>query len=127
MKIILSNGGELTPILVEGGKKIVQGATRDTLSFVFSADTSMDDLDAIFTAENCEQIAIVDGENEYIHKGYTVRAGLKREPVEIARENGEENAAYENRVFVSMSQRTYAESQMADMQATINTLLSGEV
>ena len=40
MKIILSDGTELTPILVTGGPKYVQGANRDTLDFVF-ADCSL--------------------------------------------------------------------------------------
>lgn len=126
MKIILTNGVELTPIAVTGEKRTVQGANRDVLSFIFSANSSMDELDNIFTATNCESITIMDGENEYIHNAYTVRAELKREPVMVTPATESEAAVYENRVIVSMGQRTYTESQIAETQAALNALLKGE-
>lgn len=122
MKIILNNEIELSPILATGGKKFVQGVNRDTISFVFPMETSMDEIDSVFTEENCETITIVDGNNQYIHKGYTVRAELKREPVEVTPATESESAVYENRVIVSMSQRTYVETQMAAMKAAIDLL-----
>lgn len=126
MKVKLANGTELTPIAVSGGKRTVQGASRDVLSFVFPADTSMDELNNIFTAANCETITIVDGANEYIHNAYTVRADLKREPVEVTPATASEAAVYENRVIVSMGQRTYMETQIAETQAAMSALLNGE-
>lgn len=128
MKVILRNGVELTPNTVTGTKRQVQGVSRDTLSFVFNDGTSLDELDNIFSAENCENITIVDEHgSEYVHSGYVIRAELKREPVEVAPASDSEPATYENRVVVAMSRRTYQESQYADMQATINALLNGEV
>lgn len=126
MKIILANGLELNPISAQGGKKTVQGASRDTLFFIFSADTSLDELDSLFAAENCESITIVEGDNRYIHSGYTVRDALKREPVLVSQETESSAPIYENKVIVSMAQRTYSETQMAEMQATINALLGEE-
>lgn len=123
MKIILANGAEMTPITAVGGSKFVQGASRDTLSFVFPADASLDELDGIFTAANCESITIVDGENEYIHSGYTVRAELKREPVEVTPATETTDAVFENRVTVAMSQRTYQESQIASLTETVDLLV----
>lgn len=122
MIIKLTNGTELNPILVTGGHKYMQGASRDTLSFVFPVDASMDELDALFTAENCEAITIVDGENEYIHHGYTIRAELKREPVVVTPATEVEAEVVEQRVTVSMSQRTYMESQLAATQAAVEML-----
>jgi hypothetical protein len=127
MKIILVNGVELSPIAVTGGKRNVQGANRDTLCFVFPAEASMDELDAIFTAANCETITIVEGENKYIHNAYTVRAELKRVSVEVDAETESTEAVYENRVFVAMGQRTYMETKLAETQAAMNALLTGEV
>lgn len=127
MKIILKNGVELFPILAQGGKKVVQGASRDTLYFVFSAETSLDELDSIFTAANCEAITVVDGENEYVHRGYAIRDVLKREPALVSQATESSDAVYENRVTISMSQRTYAETQMAEMQAALATLAGMEV
>lgn len=127
MKIILANEIELSPINVTGAKRTVQNATRDVLSFIFHADTSMDELDGLFTAENCETIKVVHGDKEYIHNAYTIRVELKREPVEVVKATESTEAIYENRVVVSMAQRTYMETQMAQMQASMNALLNGEV
>ena len=127
MKIILSNGAELATITVTGAKKLVHGETRDTLFFCFGEDSSMDELDRIFSAENCEKITIIDNDgSEYVHSGYVIRAELKREPVEVSPANDTEPATYENRVVVSMSRRTYQESQYAELQEALNLILSGE-
>ena len=127
MKIILANEIELSPINIMGEKRTVQGAQRDVLSFIFPVDTSMDELDRLFTEKNCETIKIVNGDKEYIHNSYTIRTELKREPIEVAKATDAANSIYENRVIVSMGQRTYMETQIAQMQASMNALLNGEV
>lgn len=136
MKIILTNGLELNPIMVTGETRHIQGADRDTLSFVFPETVSLDELDAVFTAENCESIKLfetqivtdeedneVPVEVEHIHTGYTIRAELIRKPVAMNRETENEPVVYENRVFVSMSQRTYAENQLASLTDTVDVLV----
>ena len=122
MIIKLTNGTELNPILTMGGQKYIQGASRDTLSFVFPADTSMDELNTLFTAENCESITIVDGANAYIHHGYTIRSELRREPIVVTPATEASEEVVENRVTVSMSQRTYIESQLAATKAAVEML-----
>lgn len=127
MKVILCNGVELTPNTVTGTKRLVQGASRDTLTFVFPDGTSLDELDSTFSAANCERIIIIDDTDcEFVHNGYVVRAELKREPVEVAAASDSEPATYENRVTIAMSRRTYQESQFAEMQEALNLILSGE-
>lgn len=123
MYIILANGATLSPINIIGAKKIVQNATRDTLSFIFQGDASLDELDRIFTATNCETITIVDGDNEYVHSGYTVRYELKRSSVEVAPATESTDTEYENRVTVAMAQRTYMESQIASLTDTVDMLV----
>ena len=124
MKVILSNGKELNPILVTGAHSYVQGANRDTLSFIFPADTSLDELDGLFTAANCETIKLKETDtHEYIYNGYTIRTELKRAPVEITPATETEAAVYENRVTVSMAQRTYVESQLASLVDTVDVLV----
>lgn len=124
MNIILANGKKLSPIMVTGGPRHVQGASRDTLSFIFPVDASMTDLDAAFTADACESITIVgDDGSEAIHTGYTIRAELKKEPVEVTPATEEAEAVYEDRITVSMSQRTYAESQLASLTDTVDVLV----
>ena len=127
MKVILCNGVELTPNTVTGTKRLVQGASRDTLTFVFPDGTSLDELNRIFSADNCETITIVENDgSEYVHSGYVIRAELKREPVEVAAESDTEPATYQDRVVVAMSRRTYQESQYAELQEALNLILSGE-
>ncbi len=127
MKIILSNGVELSPIMVMQGGRFVYGANRDTLSFVFPAETSLDELDAIFTPSNCENITIYDDVGRVsVCSAYTIRAELKREPALIAPAAEPKVEALKIQTIVSMSQRTYIETQVAAMQAEMNALLRGE-
>lgn len=124
MKITLSNGTELTPYLVEGGRRNIQGASRDTLHFVFPADAGMETLDALFTAENCESITVEeDSGAAYIHSGYTVRAELSKTSVEVTAATAETEAIFEERITVAMAQRTYAESQLASLTETVDVLV----
>ena len=123
MKIILTNGAELNPIMITGGPRYIQGSNRDTLNFIFPADAGMEALDETFIAENCESIIIVENNgNENIHKGYTIRAELSKASVKVVSETSETAAVYEDRITVSMSQRTYMESQLAAMQAVIDQM-----
>ena len=133
MKIILANGAELNAILATGEKRQLQGAERDVLSFVFPESESLDTLDALFTPENCESITLAEVDKEtgettstYIHKAYTIRAELVRKPEEVTPATEETEAVYENRVFVSMAQRTYAESKIAELSEALELILSGE-
>lgn len=124
MKIVLANNQELTPIIVTGGPKYVQGQNRDTLNFVFPASTGMETLDDAFTAASCETIKIVDGSNaENIHKGYTIRAELSKNSVEVTPATEETEAVYADRITVAMSQRTYAETQLAENSAAIDDII----
>lgn len=125
MKVIFTNGTELNPIMVTGESRYIQGASRDTLTFVF-AGVSLDEMDSIFTAENCETISIINDEEEAIYNGYTLRAELVKKQVEVQKATTETDAVTEERVFVSMAQRTYAENQMAIMQSAMNALLTGK-
>ena len=124
MKIILNNGKELSPILVTGGTRMVQGASRDTLSFIFPADVSMESIDVAFSAEACEKITIIgDDGSENIHTGYTIRVELSKASVEVTPATESEAAVFEDRITASMSQRTYAESQLASLTDTVDVLV----
>lgn len=120
MLIKLSDGTTFQPISVIGGSRFVQGQSRDTLSFVFQADVGLDALDAAFTSEACESITITEDDGtENIHKAYTVRASLSKESVEVTPATAEAEAVYAARITVSMSQRTYVETQLALLQAAV--------
>ena len=124
MKIILANGTELNSIMVTGGPKYIQGQSRDTLSFIFPADAGMEALDEAFSETNCEYIKIVEDSGiENIHKGYTIRAELSKAAVEVTPATESEAAVYEDRITVAMSQRTYAETQLAENSAAIDDII----
>ena len=124
MKIILANGTELNPIMATGYPSTVQGANRDTLAFVFRGDADMAALDATFNSAACERITIVEGTEEYTHKGYTVRAELSKKNVEVEPATDETAAVYEERITVAMAQRTYAENQLASLTDTVDALVA---
>lgn len=119
MTIQLANGTTLTPIVVMGGKRTVQGAVRDALAFVFPASEGVDTLDALFSVENCTSISITADDSEaYIHKGYTIRAELSKAAVETQSETADAAAIYEDRITVVMAQKTYTETLLEGMQGT---------
>ena len=123
MKVILANGTELNPIVVTGGASHVQGAKRDTLHFIFPATEDMAALDSAFSEAACESITLIgDGGSEAIHKAYTIRAKLEKALVEVTPATAETDAVTEERITVSMAQRTYTETKLAALTA----LLEGE-
>lgn len=124
MNIKLNDNTELTPIMVIGETRRIQGASRDTLNFIFPATEDMAELDSAFSAENCEKITIIgDDGSENIHTGYTIRAELSKASVEVTPATESEAAVFEDRITVSMSQRTYAESQLASLTDTVDVLV----
>lgn len=124
MNIKLNDNTVLAPLMVTGETRRVQGASRDTLSFIFPATEDITALDASFTAANCESITIVeDSGAESVHKAYTIRAELSKKSVEVTPATEEAEAVYEDRITVAMSQRTYAESQLASLTDTVDVLV----
>lgn len=114
MQIILANGTILEPIIVTGGPKFVNGANRDALTFVFP-NVSMNEIDALFTEANCETINIVNNGEEAIHKGYVIRVDISKKAVETAAATVDTPAVTEDRVTITMAQRTYSETVLAQM------------
>ncbi len=121
MKIILANGNELTPVAVTGEHRYIQGINRDVLSFVFPPSDGLAAVDAAFTESACETITIVEDDGrEFIHKAYTIRAELKKAPVEVSPATPESEAVVEERITVSMAQRTYTETRLAALSALLD-------
>ena len=123
MKIILANGKEMNPSVVLGEKRHVYGVGRDALTFLFT-DMSVDELDSIFTASNCEKINIIgDDGSESLYVGYVVRVEVAKEVVMTSAETSESPVVTETQVKVTMAQRTYAESQIAALTETVDVLV----
>ena len=145
MKIRLANGHELNPIMVTGEKRTVKGARRDCLTFVFG-DTGLDDIDETFNEVNCEKITVVEmgtktvekeivdeatGETTTvtetvpceIYNGYAIRVDLLKRKEEKKAATATEDAEYVTRVYVTMAERTYAETQLASLTETVDALV----
>lgn len=134
MKIILTDGTELDALMATGETVHVQGADRDSLTFVFDESYSMDELDELFCEENCEVIKIVSetevptGEDEvstqkeeYIHKGYVIRVELTKNLILDQKATSESDEVTVTRIKVTMAQRTYMETKMVNMQEDMIT------
>jgi hypothetical protein len=144
MHIILKDGTKLNHIGATGSTRYIQGANRDTITFEFDATYSVDELRSVFTELNCEIINIVtddviesvieneDGTTEvksevvYTNnywEGYVIRAEVAEKIKEIEPATGTTPAITETRVFVTMAQRTYAETQIASLTETVDILV----
>lgn len=123
MTIKLADGSGLEPIIVSGEKQHIQGETRDALTFVFPAEVGLENIDALLSASACETITVTEGDREYRYNGYTVRGTLAQEPVEVTHESAEAEATFENRITITMGQRTYAETQLASLIDTVDLLV----
>jgi hypothetical protein len=81
-------------------------------------------LDAAFSAANCETIIILgDDGSENRYYAYTIRAEMKKASVEVIPATAETDAVCEERITISMAQRTYAESQLASLTETVDILV----
>lgn len=126
MKIRLADGTEKQLIMVQGGPKHVQGATRDSLSFVFDDTEELAELDSLFVEKNCEVITIIgDDGGEEIFRYYTVRAELRKYNEVVEKATAENPEVTVPRVIVSMAQRTYTESKLLQVADEVtNTQLA---
>ena len=136
MYLILSDGTKITHIGATGATKYVQGANRDTITFEFDSSHSVDELRNLFTEQNCEVIDIVteevvtqeDGTEQTIatdnyHEGYVIRTEVAERTKEIAPATGTTPAVTETRVYVTMAQRTYMETQLKSLTETVDILV----
>lgn len=128
MHIILADGTRLNHIGATGEMRYIGGKHRDSITFEFDENYSVDDLRNLFTEANCEVINIVtdneDGtyENNY-HYGYVNRIEASEKIKEIEPATGTTPAVTETRIFVTMAQRVYEETQYLELKAQ-NELLS---
>ena len=136
MHIILADGTKLNHIGATGATKYLQGANRDTITFEFDETHSVDYLRSVFTEANCEVINIVTDETKEqedgsviivetfnYHEGYVIRAEVSEKIKELEPATGTTPAVTETRVFVTMAQRTFAETQIANLTEVVDILL----
>ena len=121
MKVTLADGTTYEAVNVTGEGSYLQGAQRDTLSFAFLKDKyTLAKLDKAFTAENCSKITLTDSNTEAVHDNYTIRVSLTLAPVVIIPETSTAPAVTEERITVTMAQKTYLETQIEALTKKIS-------
>jgi hypothetical protein len=125
MKIIFNDGTEMECIQVNGAIRYIQGANRDTLEFVFTPELyTISEVDEAFSNANNLKKVTLQKENEIgVHENYTIRTGLTLQPFVIVPETSTSPEVSEQRIFVTMAQKTYAEIKIDSLQETIDVLV----
>jgi hypothetical protein len=124
MKIILNNGTELVPILINGYRKYIQGINRDCLEFYFASNVTFAQLDELFGDPiNTSKIILQDSSESYLHENYTIRDALKYVPFVLSEATDTTPEVAEMRFSVVMAQKTYVETQIDSLRDTVDVLV----
>ena len=118
------NDGTVLDVLVVNGKSIyAQGAQRDSLEIQIAKDTiTFDALDTLTSnSANTSKLTLIDGDHQYEHDNYSIRAELALKPVVVTPATGTDPAVTEDRLCVTLAQLTYSELQAAQLAAAQTT------
>lgn len=126
MQVKFNDGTTLEVLAVNGKSVYVQGTQRDALEIQMAkTTTTLDALDTL-TADTAKtrKLTLIDGDNQYVHDNYCIRAELAIKPVITAQATSTTPEVTEDRLCVTLAQPTYSEVQMAAQQAQIDALTS---
>lgn len=119
------NDGTTIDVLVVNGKSVyVQGANRDALEIQMAKGTTTVDALDVLTADSNKtgKITLIDGDQQYIHDNYSVRAELAIKPVVTTPATSTTLEITEDRLCITLAQLTYAEIQIATQAAALDAL-----
>ena len=129
MHLILKDGTKLNHIGATGKQLYAQDANRDSITFIFDDTYTYDELDSKFNEVNCEVIDIVteavevneEGIEEIVlkdnyHYGFVIKHEISKKITTI-------DGVSKTEFHVTMAQRTYAETQIADITEVVDILL----
>lgn len=128
MILALANGNQMDCEGIHGSPVNYQGVTRDCLTFLFSPNTSLDDLLKLFTPENCTIVTVKDDSGEFIHENYTIRTSVGKGYKDLAVRGmsgagGTVKEEEKQVCWVSMAQSTLAERTLQNQQDTLDALI----
>ena len=125
MQIKFNDETTLDVVTINGTSRYFQGVNRDSLEIQLEKGKyTLESLDTLTgNSENTKKLTILDGESEYIHDSYTLRAELSVHPVQTAAETADFPASYEERVCIVLAQKTYAELELESLRDTVDTLV----
>lgn len=119
-----SAGTTLTVLAKNGQSTFFQGANRDSLEIQLAKDaTTFDALDKLTAdAANTQKLTFIDGDKQYVHDNYCLRVSLALKTVVTAAATSTTPEQTEDRLCVTLAQKTYAELQIAQLQSSVDAL-----
>ena len=124
MQLKFSDGTTLDVLAVKGNPTYFQGAQRDALEIqIDKGKTTFDALDAL-TGDPAKtgKLTIIDGDKQYQHDNYNLRTELALKPVVTAEATSTTPEQTEDRLCVTLAQKTYQELQIAELQGSVDAL-----
>ena len=124
MQLKFSDGTTLDVLAVKGNPTYFQGAQRDALEIqIGKSKTTFDALDKL-TGDPAKtvKLTIIDGDKQYQHDNYSLRVSLALKPVVTAEATADTPEQTEDRLCVTLAQKTYQELQIAELQSSVDAL-----
>jgi hypothetical protein len=117
-------GTTLDVLAVNGNPIVFQGATRDSLEIqIAKGKITFDALDKLTaTQTNMAHLTLIDGDKQYVHDNYNLRASLALKPIVTTPATSTAPAVTEDRLCVTLAQQTYQEQQIAQLQGSVDAL-----
>ena len=124
MQIKFNDETTLDVVTINGTSRYFQGVNRDSLEIQLEKGKyTLESLDTLTgNSENTKKLTILDGESEYIHDSYTLRAELSVRPVVVTENTSGAPAESEERVCIVLAQKTYAELELESLRETVSKL-----
>lgn len=126
MQIKFIDGTLLECIKVDGFSKFYQNASRDTFEIHISPlKYTLEQVITLFSNESNfkTMIFIADDGSEYVHSNYVICSEMSWRNVLLENATSTADETYENRIVVTLSQKSYAEVQAAIIQDTLDVLV----
>lgn len=119
MTIYLKNNSLQAKSVCESVRSIC-GVNMNAIQFEFDSDEDLTNLDAIFSAENCESIRVVDSDTEQVFSGYTTKAEVSK--VRYEAEPTEDGPVFEYRVIVALVKDDGTATRIAELERKLNAM-----
>ena len=133
MTNVILNGQTIEVVAVNGARKTVQSATRETLTFKLNPDT-IDLMTAQELFKNQPSIIIECPDNEtgeaerFVYNDYTIMFEVSLKQELVSPETSENEAVYTSYINIGLAQKTYlekcAETNAARIGATEEAILA---
>lgn len=109
--LIFKNGSTIDFIECYSRREYIQGTQREVLDFRFNPNkVSLNDVDKLFSTDECTKLIIRDNESEFVYDNYNIRISISKQKFPLVDENGEKEE--KEQISVKIAQLTYIEMQL---------------